>query len=265
MVQHRLPSISEFVRVSAHEWFTLMAGVLTVPFAFLAYIFPNVRWFFVPLAVCAFAFTVYRIWAYERRQLVDLEAHLAPRLRLEFDPLQPKFVLLTPVVGSLELLYVRVLARAISPVVKNCRAYLIRISQLNGERYVPLFEEPLLLPWSYENPKSVQPKDLNHSVDAFLDVAWFTDPASGRFHFGILNADSVLPNCLFDIVQNQLLPQPQCNIRLDLLLTGENSEDATLSLNIHRGQQRWNEPQIGWMDSIGMIRRESNIDPRQPI
>lgn len=92
---------------------------LTVPFAFLAYIFPNVRWFFVPLAVCAFAFTVYRIWAYERRELVDLEAHLAPRLRLEFDPLQPKFVLLTPVIGSLELLYVRVLARAISPVVKK--------------------------------------------------------------------------------------------------------------------------------------------------
>jgi hypothetical protein len=168
--------------------------------------------------------------------------------------------LLAPVVGSLELLYVRVLARAISPVVKNCRAYLIRISQLNGERYVPLFEEPLLLPWSYENPKSVQPKDLNHSVDAFLDVAWFTDPGSGRFHFGILNADSVLPTRLIDIVQNQLLPQPQCNIRLDLLLTGENSEDATLSLNIHRGQQRWNEPQIGWMDSIGMIRRESNVD-----
>jgi hypothetical protein len=34
-----------------------------------------------------FAFTVYRIWSYERRQLVDLEAHLAPRLRFEFDPL----------------------------------------------------------------------------------------------------------------------------------------------------------------------------------
>jgi hypothetical protein len=99
-----------------------------------------------------------------------------------------------------------------------------------------------------------------YDVDAFLDVAWFTDPASGRFHFGILNADSVLPNRLIGILQNQLVPQPQRNIKLDLLLTGENSESATLSLNIHRGQPRWNQPQIGWMDSIGMIRRESNVD-----
>jgi hypothetical protein len=44
-----------------------------------------------------------------------------------------------------------------------------------------------------------------------------------------------------------------------VLLTGKDSENATLSLNIHRGQKRWNEPQIGWMDSIGVIRRESNI------
>jgi hypothetical protein len=260
MVQHRPPSIREFVYVSAREWLTLMSGILTVPFSILAYRFPNVRWFFGALAVCAFAFTVYRIWAYERRQLVQLEAHLAPRLKIEFDPLQLKFVSSTTVVGSFEMLYVRVLARAVSPVIKDCRAYLLRISQLDGERYVPLFEEPLLLPWSYENPQSIQPRDLSHDVDAFLDVAWFTDPASGRFHFGILNADSVLPNRLIDILQNQLLPQPQRNIKLDLLLAGENSESATLSLNIHRGQPQWNQPQIGCMDSIGMIRRESNVD-----
>jgi hypothetical protein len=259
VAQHRPPSISEFVNVSAREWLTLMSGILTVPFSFLAFWFPNVRWIFVALAACAFAFTVYRIWSYERRQLVDLEARLVPRLRIEFDPLQLKFVSSSNVVGSLEMLYVRVLARAISPVVRNCRGYLLRISQLDGERYVPLFEEPLLLPWSYENPKSVQPRDLNHDVDAFLDVVWFTDPVSGRFHFGILNADSILPDRLMGIVQNQLLPQPQRNIKLDLLLTGENSENATLSLNIHRGQPRWNQPTIGWMDSVGMIRRDSNI------
>jgi hypothetical protein len=109
MVQRRPPSISEFVYVSAREWLTLMSGILTVPFAILAFIFRNVRWIFVALAVCAFAFTVYRIWSYERRQLVDLDAHLAPRLRIEFDPLQLKFVSCTPVVGGLEMLYVRVL------------------------------------------------------------------------------------------------------------------------------------------------------------
>jgi hypothetical protein len=88
----------------------------------------------VALAVSAFAFSVYRIWAYERRQLVELEAHLAPRLRIEFDPLQLKFVSSTPVVGSLEMLYVRVLARAVSPVVKDCRAYLNFSSSLMVER-----------------------------------------------------------------------------------------------------------------------------------
>jgi hypothetical protein len=260
MVQHRPPSISEFVYVSAREWLTLMSGILTVPFAVIAFVFPNVRWIFVALAVSAFGFTVYRIWFYERRQLVDLEAQLAPRLRLEFDPLQPKFVSLTPVVGSLEMLYVRVLARAISPVVKDCRAYLLRISQWDNERYVPLFDQPLLLPWSYENPQSVQARDLNHEVDAFLDVVWFADPTSSPFPFGLLNAESVLPNRLVDILRNQVFPQPQRNIKLDLLLSGKDSDNATLSLNIHRGQPRWNQPQIGWMDSIGMIRRESNID-----
>lgn len=259
MVQHEPPSIREFIRVSAHEWLTLMSGILTVPFAIFAFLFPNVRWMFEALAASAFAFTVYRIWFYERRQLVDLEAHLAPRLRMEFAPLQPKFVSSTRVVGSLEILYVRVLARALSPMVKNCRAYLLQISQLDGEQYVPLFEEPLLLPWSHENPKSIQPKDLNHDVDAFLDVAWFTDPTSQRVHFGLLNTDSLLPNRLMGILQDQLLPQLRRNIKLDLLLTGEDSENATLSLNIHRGQPRWNQPQIGWMDAIGMIRMESNI------
>jgi hypothetical protein len=108
MVQHRPPSIGEFIYVSAREWLTLMSGILIVPFAILAYRFPNVRWLFGGLTVFAFAFTVYRIWAYERRQLVELETHLAPRLRIEFDPLQLKFVSSTTVVGSLKMLYVRV-------------------------------------------------------------------------------------------------------------------------------------------------------------
>jgi hypothetical protein len=33
------------------------------------------------------------------------------------------------------MLYVRVLARAVSPTVQNCRAYLQRVSQWDGERY----------------------------------------------------------------------------------------------------------------------------------
>ena len=44
------------------------------------------------MAILAFLVTAYRIWADERRRLVQLEDHLAPRLRFEFDPKQPKFV-----------------------------------------------------------------------------------------------------------------------------------------------------------------------------
>jgi hypothetical protein len=61
MVQRRPPSIGEFVYVSAHESLTLMCGILTIGFTILAYKFPNVRSLFGALAVCAFAFTVYRI------------------------------------------------------------------------------------------------------------------------------------------------------------------------------------------------------------
>jgi hypothetical protein len=261
MVQHQPPSAREFLQLGAREWLTSMSGWLSVPFAVLAFIFPTVRWFFAVLAACAFAPTFYRIWAQERRSLSEVEAHLAPRLRIEFDPLQPKFLSSTPTLGGVEMLYVRVLARAVSPTVKNCRAYLQRVSQLDGGRYVMLFDVPLPLPWSYENPRSVQPKQLNHDVDTFLDVAWFGDPNSGFVPFGLLNVDTSLPIRLQEILENQILPSPTRNLQLDLLITGDDSENATLSLNIHRGNPQWNQPQIGWMDSIGMIRRESNISP----
>jgi len=74
------------------------------------------------------------------RQLVQNEQYLAPRLRLEFDPSQPKFVSPTTTVGNYKMLYVRVLARAVSPTVKDCRVYLQRVSQVDGEKYVTLFD-----------------------------------------------------------------------------------------------------------------------------
>jgi hypothetical protein len=73
--------------------------------------------------------------------------------------------------------------------------------------------------------------------------------------------DTSLPIRLQEILENQILPSPTRNLQLDLLITGDDSENATLSLNIHRGNPQWNQPQIGWMDSIGMIRMESNISP----
>jgi hypothetical protein len=82
-----------------------------------------------------------------------------------------------------------------------------------------------------------------------------------RWPFGLLNFNSLLPSGLIEIFQQQILPYPERNLKLDLLLTGTDSENATLSLNIHRGhrgQEQWDKPQIGWMDSIGMIRRDAN-------
>jgi hypothetical protein len=242
-----------------------MSGSLTVPFTVLATVLPSkwgyARLIFGVMAALLFSATVYRVWARERDQRIALEKHLAPRLRFEFDPREAKFVSKTRTPDGFDMLYLRVLARAVSPTVKNCCAYLQRVSQWDGERYVVLFDTPFPLPWSYEGPQSVQPKDLNHDVDALLDVAWFADPSSGHIQFGLLHAATILPDQFRAVLQNQILPSPERNLKLDLLITGEDSENATLSLNIHRGQlgsPLWDQPQIGWMDGYA-IRRDSNI------
>jgi hypothetical protein len=235
-----------------------MSGIFTVPFTIVAVAVPSgyARGIFGTMAVAAVLFTAYRIWREERRQLVENKQHLAPRLRIEFDPYQPKFVSPTTTVDNYKTLYVRVLACAVSPTVRGCRVYLQRISQVDGEKYVTLFDESLQLPWSYEDPNILEPRTLNHHVDKFADVAWFAEPGD-RLSFGFLNAASILPTRLHDIVKNKVLPNPSQNLKLDLLIIGEDSEHATLSLNIHRGQAAWDKPQIGWMDNTGAIRRES--------
>jgi hypothetical protein len=145
--------------------------------------------------------------------------------------------------------------------VKNCSAYLQRVSQWDGEQYVPLFDGPFQLPWSYEAPQSVQPKDLNHDVDALLDVAWFADPSSGHIQFGLLHAATVLPDQFRAVLQKQILPFPERNLKLDLLIIGKDSKNATLSLSIHRGHSGsspWDPQQICWMEG-NALRRDNNI------
>jgi hypothetical protein len=117
---------------------SLVCGVFSVPFTVLTNVLPP-RWdaarpIFGVMAVLFFSIAAYSVWATERQRLVVLESHLAPRLRFEFDPNQPKFVSVTPTQGGFDMLYVRVLARALSPTVNNCRGYLQRVSQLDGER-----------------------------------------------------------------------------------------------------------------------------------
>jgi len=241
-----------------------MTGALTVPFTGAAILLPP-RWDYVRgifglmAAFCLFI-SAYRVWAQEREQRISLEKRLAPRLRIEFDPREPKFMSPTRGAGNFNALYLRVIARAMSPIVRNCRGFLQSVSQWDGERFIRLFDEPVQLPWSYEQPNSIQPKDLNHEVDSFLDVAWFVNPQEAKSFppFGFLNMMSALPLRFQTIQRDQIISHPELNLKLDLLITGDDCENATLSLNIHRAQAQWDKPQVGWMDGLA-IRRDSNV------
>ncbi len=199
----------------------------------------------------------YLAWEQEERERLKLERRLAPRLRLECDPGSANFVWPTPTQAGFKMVYLRVLARAMSQTVKKCQAFLQRVSQWDGNNYVSLYDVPIELPWSERNPLAIEPQDLNHDVGMFVDVAWFADPASGLPPFGLANIKTVHALRLLSILNEQILPFPERNLKLDLLLIGVGSENATLSLNIHRSRDpsRWNKPQIGWMSG-----REIRID-----
>jgi hypothetical protein len=64
-----------------------------------------------------------------------------------------------------------------------------------------------------------------------------------------MNAQSILSNRLLKILDEQIRPFPAPNLKLDLLITGN---------DIHRGHPPWNQPQIGWMKGDD-IRRDSNV------
>ena len=178
MPQHSKPGIPEFFRVLWKDWGSRMSGSLAVPFTVAAIVLPSAHGqiLFGGLAVLAFLITGYRIWADERRLVFGLEQHLAPRLRIEFDPKISKCLSPTRTEGGIEMLYIRVIVRALSPIVADCRAYLDRIFYWDGIQYVSLFDEQLPIPWSYQDPGNIEPRVLNHEVDALLDVAWLADP-----------------------------------------------------------------------------------------
>jgi hypothetical protein len=248
MARHSSPTIKGFLWVIWCDWGALMSGIFTVPFTIAAVLFPSgdARAIFGTMAVLAFLFTAYRIWADERRQLVTLEQHLAPRLRIEFDPKIAKCVSPTRTVNGIEMRYIRVIVRALSPIVRDCRAYLDGISYWDGTGYIALFDEQLPMPWSYEDPVNIVPRVLNHDVDALLDVAWLADPKREMQAFGILNARSSLPNS-FQPVWHWIVEHPTHNLKLDILVTATDSESARFSLNVHRGAPDWKQAQIGWM------------------
>jgi hypothetical protein len=232
----------------------------------------------LPLALCGSVIVAllilglagYLVWEEEERQHARLkndhaalQEQLKPRLRIEFDPQQPRFVSPIRTVGGINMRYIRVIVRALSPTVRECLAYLERISYLDGERYVTLFDEQLAMPWANEDPRTIVPRVLNRDVDALLDVAWLAEPArpgwlSALPPFGILNAQSDVPNS-FDPVLQRILQNPTRNLKLDILVTGAESQSARLSLNIHRGAPQWDQAQIGWMDGLAIHHRDANF------
>ena len=161
MDAHLQPCIREFFLVFWKYWGARVSGIFAVPFAIASLAFSGIaRWIFVALSISAFLFTAYLIWADERRRLVALEQHLVPRLRIEFEPLSAKFLhgisLNAPPVA---MLYIRVIVRALSPVAHDCRVYLTRISRWDGERYVPMFDEQMPMPWCMKIHKHPVPKN----------------------------------------------------------------------------------------------------------
>ena len=134
-----------------------------------------------------------------------------------------------------------------------------RISQWGGTQYITLFDETLELPWS-GNASDTQPRLINREVDAFLDVAWVAHSEFAPPPFGFLSHQTTnVPMRLLEILQTQILPHPEQNLKLDLVIVGYDSENAHLSLNIHRSpRERWDVLQVGWMDG-NAIRRDSNV------
>jgi hypothetical protein len=250
------PSVGQFAWDACHDWATLMSGVLTVPLSLAAAFLPS-RWDYVRgfsgvLAILSFSIASYRMWARERTKRIDLERHLAPNLRIDFNPRDEKF--LTPARHvSTQTLYLRVAAHALSPTVRNCRVYLKRLSQQRGSGYVSLFEEDIQLPWSYDDSVMIGGKDLNHDVETFVDVAYFTDGSAGFPPFGLVHAFRRIPERLISILRASVYPNPPMNLKLDLVMTGDDCENAYLSLNVRRGNKEWDRPQVGWMEGEAII------------
>lgn len=263
MEQHPRANISEFISVIRSDLVALVTGFFSLPLTVGSLVTTGyARALFAVGAAGAFLVAAYRAWSGERNKRVELESKLAPRLGFEFDPQDDRFVCETSLLDHTEIVYIRVLARPQSPVVKNCRAYLKSVSQLaeGGDKYDSIFEDHIPLPWSYGNPNDVQPKELNQSVDSFLDVAWVVER-----DFGLLNKNSNIPNQLRDVLRFLIIPEPSRNLKLDVLLIGDDSEPATLSLNIHRGNPQWNKPQVGWMtdqsgNAIHILRSNVSTD-----
>src|ERR1700722_4984225 len=114
MDQSSPPGIRQFLSVVYQDWTALYErcghGSLYLTATLLPSHWGYTRPIFGVMAGRLFSVTVYRVRATERTRRIALEQDLAPRLRLEFDPNQPKFVSLTPALGGFEMLYVRVLA-----------------------------------------------------------------------------------------------------------------------------------------------------------
>ncbi len=85
----KAPTVHEFFGTIWEDWSTRMSGSLSVPFTFLALFVGNqyAKALFGCLAMLGIAFTVYKVWARERRAVVamyeELQGEIAKHARPE--------------------------------------------------------------------------------------------------------------------------------------------------------------------------------------
>ena len=81
MGKDRKPSIINYFSAIAGNWFSIMSGGLSIPFAFAALYLqdPNIKLLFVILAICCLLIAPYIVWSKERKALIQAQIKLDER------------------------------------------------------------------------------------------------------------------------------------------------------------------------------------------
>jgi hypothetical protein len=89
------PAIREYLRVAAWDFLAAMSGVASVPFAALA-VFSDAdsaRTIWLVMAAVMLMFAGYRVWAVERKRVIELEERIRPKIKCSFSKTIPGCVI----------------------------------------------------------------------------------------------------------------------------------------------------------------------------
>ena len=204
----------EFSRVITGHWRTAMSGSASLVLAFLGTILQSssAKPLFFTAAIGCFFYAAYRVWAYERNKVVELEALTKSELSCFFDP-QDRGCLVRDVPTS-ELLgssdasgklirktdWMRLGVNACGVVpVRGCYGRLIRIERDEDT----IFEgEVIKLRFAHGSDEDAYDRTVHHGAPEYIDVAIF-DTMSKYLLIPVTNfPNSVSVNLqLFGVVQ----------------------------------------------------------------